>query len=176
MLKTHAHKGLMVAPADLVDAPTAYVRYILHHTSSVPLMARALREQGGLWLEIFARGAPYAYTRAEVRQAVMTQIKGARVINVRQPPGLKTEDGESMAELAGVKPKFMVTLEHTEGLARALPPTINLPGEWPATYRVDPTAFPHLCAKCHRLKQGACICKAARLQVDRRMPSGQAGP
>ena len=175
MLKTHAHKGFMVAPADLVDAPTAYVRYILHHTSSVPLMARALREQGGLWIEIFARGAPYAYTRAEVKHAVMTQIKGARVITVRQPPGLKTEDGESMAELAGVKPKFMVTLEHTEGLARALPPTINLPGEWPATYRVDPTAFPHLCAKCHRLKTGACICKAARLQVDRRLPQGQAG-
>ena len=72
MLKTHAHKGFMVAPTDLVDVPTAYVRCILHHTSSVPLMARALREQGGIWLEIFARGASYAYTRSQVSQRLIS--------------------------------------------------------------------------------------------------------
>jgi len=169
MLKAHAHAGILVAPAELVDQPTAYVRYRLSHTSSVPLMARALREQGGVWLEIFARGAPIAYTREQVKAEVVAQIKGAKVITVRQPPGLKTSEGVSMIDLAGLKPKYMVTLERTEGLARALPPTINLPGGFTAVYRVDPGEFPHLCAKCHRSKKGGCICKAARAQVDRRV-------
>ena len=45
-------------------------------------------------------------------------------------------------------------LEKPEGAVHRLPPTIVLPGDWPATYRVQPDAFPHLCAKCHQLKAG----------------------
>ena len=168
MLKTHLCDGLMVAPADKLGDPDAYVRYRLNHSHSIPLMARALREQGGVWLELFARGAPLAYSREQVKAEVMAQIKGARVVSVRQPPGMKTAEGASMIELSGFKPKYMVVLEHTEGLSRAFPPVINLPGGFPAVYRVDPGAFPHLCAKCHRSKTGGCICKAARDQVARR--------
>ena len=41
-------------------------------------------------MEIFTRGAPVAYNNKEhIKKAVSDQIRGAHIISVRQPPGLK---------------------------------------------------------------------------------------
>ena len=69
-MRTHTNGELMVAPGALADQPTAYVRYTLKHTSAAPVMARALREQAGVWLEVFTRGAPLAYNKEHVKRAV----------------------------------------------------------------------------------------------------------
>lgn len=62
-------------------------------------------------------------------------------------------------------------------MSRRLPPTLMLPGDWPATYRIQPDAYPHLCGKCHQVKgkDGGCLCKAAKARLDRAAGGGTYG-
>ena len=173
-LRTHTKGVLYVAPSDMADEADAYVPYTIKQTSNAPAMARALREQNGVWIEVFTRGAPVAYNKEHIKHAIITQIRGASIISIRQPVGLKTNEGASMAKVTGVKPKFVLTLDKPEGAVHRLPATLILPGDWPATYRVQPDAFPHLCAKCHQPKGkgGSCLCTAAKAKLDRAGGSG----
>ena len=53
-LKEHTGGHLIVAPNELAGEQDSYVRFTIKNTSAAPAMARAMREQTGMWLHVHA--------------------------------------------------------------------------------------------------------------------------